>query len=62
MKVKIDKEKCIACGTCAVLADKSFRIAEAGKVEVIEPIGDSEDKIREVIQSCPMGAIEIIEE
>lgn len=62
MKVKVDKEKCIGCGLCVSLADKSFRLNEKEfKAEVIEPVGDSQDKIESAIESCPVNAISINE-
>lgn len=59
MKIKIDKEKCIDCGTCVVIAPKTFKLTDDGKVEVIEPPGDDEEKIKEAVDSCPVDAIEL---
>ena len=62
MKIKIDKNKCIGCGTCILLASKTFKLGEDGKSEVIEPHGDDEATIKQAIESCPVQAIEIIED
>ena len=59
VKVTIDKQKCIGCGTCASIAPKSFKLADDGKAEVVEPIGDSEAKIKEVVGSCAVEAIKV---
>jgi len=61
MKIKIDKEKCIGCGTCAVIAPKTFKLGDDGKAEVIEPPGDKKEKIKEALDSCPVDAIEYTE-
>ena len=61
----VDKEKCIGCGTCTVLAPKTFRLGKDGKAEVINPPADEEEKIsklvsaeiKEAIDSCPTSAI-----
>jgi len=53
----IDKEKCIGCGTCAAIAPKSFKLGDDGKAEVINPPGDSEEKIKEAVESCAVEAI-----
>ena len=53
----IDKEKCIGCGTCAAIAPKSFKLGDDGKAEVINPPGDTEEKIKEAIESCAVEAI-----
>jgi ferredoxin len=57
--VKVDKTKCIGCGTCVVIAPKSFKLGDDGKAEAIEPAGDEEEKIKEAAESCPVGAIEV---
>jgi len=56
---RVDKGKCIGCGTCTVLAPRTFKLGEDGKAEVINPPGDEEEKIREAADSCPVGAIEV---
>lgn len=58
MKIKVDKEKCIGCGTCVVLSPKSFRLRDDGKAYVIEPPGDEEETIKDAVDSCPVDAIE----
>jgi len=59
MKIKVDKTKCIGCGTCIAIASKSFKFDGEGKSELIEPPGDSEEKIKEAAESCPVQAIEV---
>ncbi len=55
----VDKEKCIGCSTCSVLAPKTFRLGKDGKAEVINPPGDGEEKIKEAIDSCSVDAISL---
>jgi len=55
----VDKNKCIGCGTCTVLAPKTFKLTKDNKVEVINPPGDEEEKIKEVIDACPVNAISL---
>lgn len=57
MKITIDEKKCIGCGTCIVLAPKTFRLNDSGKAEVIVPPGDEEEKIKEAVDSCAVNAI-----
>ena len=60
MQVSVDKEKCIGCGLCVSLAEKSFRLNESEfKAEPINPAGDPEAKLKEAAASCPVGAIKI---
>jgi len=62
MKIDIDKDLCIGCGTCVSIAPKSFKLTDDGKVEVIEPQEDDEAKIKEAIDSCPVSAIKSIDQ
>lgn len=55
----VDKEKCIGCSTCSILAPKTFRLGKDSKAEVINPPGDEEEKIKEAIGSCPVDAISL---
>jgi len=57
MKVKVDKNICIGCGTCVVIAPKSFKLGDDGKAEIVEPQEDSKEKIKEAVDSCPVSAI-----
>ena len=57
-KVKVDEKKCIGCGTCVTIAPKSFRLNDEAKAEAINPSGDSENKVKEAIDSCPVNALE----
>lgn len=63
MKITIDKQKCIGCGTCVAIAPKSFKLTDDSKAEPIEPPtgGDSQDKIKDAAESCPVTAITITE-
>lgn len=59
MKIKVDKDKCIGCGTCVAIAPKTFKLEADGKAEVIEPPGDDKVTIKEAVDSCPVDAIEL---
>ncbi|MFH1840691.1 MAG: ferredoxin [Candidatus Shapirobacteria bacterium] len=58
MNFVVDPKLCIGCGTCVALAGKSFKMNDQGKAEAINPPGDEEKIIGEVIDSCPVAAIE----
>jgi len=59
MKIKIDKNKCLGCGTCVGIAGQSFKLGADGKAEPIDPPGDDEATIKEAVDSCPVKAIEL---
>lgn len=53
----VDKEACIGCGLCTTIAENTFELGDDGKAEVKNPTGDSEEKIQDAIDSCPVSAI-----
>ena len=69
--VKVDKEKCIGCGTCQSICPEIFEIDDNGKAKLKLSItsskrGQSKAKIisrtkssciKEAIENCPMDAI-----
>lgn len=59
MKIKVDKDKCIGCGTCIAIAPKSFKFDKEGKSEPIIPPGDDGETVKEAAEGCPVGAISL---
>ena len=57
-KLIIDQNKCIICGTCAVVYPKHFKIVNNGKVEVIGTEIDDQ-KAQDMASVCPVEAIAI---
>jgi len=55
MKVSIDEEKCIGCGTCEGMCPQCF-VVENGTSKVKAQECESCDS-KEVASSCPTGAI-----
>ncbi len=58
-RVVIDGSKCLGCGTCEAVADKTFRVD--GVAEVADQDGNSDEEKLLAVQSCPVGAIEVWE-
>lgn len=61
MKVKVNKELCIGCGTCAILAPASFKMDSDGKAEAINPPCDSEQTVKDARDNCPVQCITVEE-
>lgn len=73
MKAFVKKDTCIGCGACTVIANNIFEIGDDGLAETICPYDDESKKSKEIpegefdnvidaAESCPVGAIEVIEE
>ena len=67
MKARVKKDTCIGCGACTVIADNIFQIGDDGLAEVINnekvaviKVEDIEN-VQDASESCPTGAIELIE-
>lgn len=56
MKIKVDKSKCIQCGTCVALYPKYFKFDENNKAEANND-EVAEDIAGEAIATCPVEAI-----
>lgn len=54
----VDQKKCLGCGTCTVLAPKTFVLTSKGKAIVkITGKGDSPKAVKEAMESCAVQAI-----
>lgn len=56
-KIKVDKVKCIGCGTCSALASKTFKLNSDQKAEVMKGDLDDDKTIHQAAESCPVFAI-----
>ena len=61
MTTKVDKNTCIGCGTCVAIAEKTFKLDDNYKAEVIDQKGDSDELIKDAMESCPVNAISMEE-
>lgn len=53
----VDRESCIGCNLCVAIADETFYLDDDGKSAVKENPKNSEEKIQEAIDSCPVQVI-----
>ncbi|PIR67141.1 MAG: ferredoxin [Parcubacteria group bacterium CG10_big_fil_rev_8_21_14_0_10_36_14] len=61
MKIKIDKDLCIGCGTCAALCDEVFKLNDEFKAELKAGANLDTPCLKEAIEACPVEAIKIEE-
>lgn len=71
MKIILDREKCIGCGSCAAICSKFFKMSEDGKAALIKGVLDKKDGSEslnidsvdcapDASDSCPVQVIHII--
>ena len=59
MKIKLNEDVCIGCGMCASLCGKCFEMND-GVAKVIEKNEENcECDMENVVENCPVEAIEI---
>jgi len=64
MKVKIDKSKCLGCGSCVSLMPEMFEVSDDGLAQIKKDYIGKEitdnsliERLRMAAESCPNGAI-----
>ena len=58
MKVIIDAELCVGCGTCAAIAPELFKMNDEGKADFIGEVTDENLEVLDrAISMCPTTAI-----
>jgi ferredoxin len=57
-KIQIDKEKCIGCGLCASICEKSFKIQGDKAIPVKKEVSKLTCE-KEAADSCPVNAISL---
>lgn len=61
-KVTVLRNKCIGAASCVAIAPKVFQLDKENKAVVISQDGNSDDDKLLAAQSCPTGAIVVIDE
>ncbi len=64
MKVKVDHNLCIGCGSCAMIAEEVFEMRDGKSYvkEEVEITKEMEEMVKMAAQACPVGAISISDE
>jgi len=61
-KLSVDKNTCIGCGMCFSTDEEHFTSDDNGLSEVKSQENLESDTLKNVVESCPVGAIKIEEE
>ena len=57
VRVRVDHNLCVGNAMCETFAPNVFRLNDNRQSEAVNPAGDSEEKIVEAAENCPMSAI-----
>jgi len=58
-RVVVDGSKCMGCGTCESVAEKTFKVGRVA--EVVDQDGNTDEEKLLAAQSCPKEAIDVWE-
>ena len=63
VKIKIERDDCIGCGSCEATAPDYFELGDDGKARVKKQYSEEDkDIIQEAVDGCPVQAISLSEE
>lgn len=57
LRIAVDQNKCVGSTMCVHTAQGVFALDDSNKSSVINPRGNTEEKILEAAESCPVSAI-----
>ncbi len=59
IRIEIDRDACVGSGNCVFWAPATFDLGDDGVSVVIDPTGDTVDRIRVAAEGCPARAISV---
>ena len=57
LRVWVDHRVCVGNAMCESIAPRVFQLNADRQSEVVDPAGDTEEKILEAAENCPVSAI-----
>jgi ferredoxin len=57
LKVWVDHTVCVGNAMCEAIAPKVFRLNDNRQSEAVDPAADTEAKVLEAAENCPVSAI-----
>lgn len=59
LRIRVDHNVCVGNAMCPTIATKVFALNENRQSEVINPAGDTGERILEAAENCPVSAITV---
>jgi ferredoxin len=57
LRVRVDHTVCVGNAMCTAIAPGVFTLNDDRQSQVVDPAGETEEKILEAAENCPVGAI-----
>ena len=57
LRVRVDHQACVGNAMCETIAARTFRLNDDRQSEVVDPEGDSVERVLEAAENCPVSAI-----
>lgn len=58
---EVDQQKCIGAASCTAIASNTYQLNEQQKAQVVTQEADGDEQKLMAAQSCPAGAIKILD-
>lgn len=59
LRIRVDHNKCVGNAMCVTIATQVFALNDNRQSEVVNPAGDTEEKVLEAADNCPVSAITV---
>jgi ferredoxin len=59
LRIRVDHNVCVGNAMCETFASNVFRLNDNRQSEAVDPAADSEEKILEAAENCPVSAITV---
>jgi ferredoxin len=59
LRIRVDHNVCVGNAMCETFASNVFRLNDNRQSEAVDLAGDSEEKILEAAENCPVSAITV---
>lgn len=59
LRIRVDHNKCVGNAMCVTIATQVFALNDNRQSEVVNPAGDTEEKVLEAAENCPVSAITV---
>ncbi len=59
LRITVDHDKCVGSTMCVLTSPSVFALDEKGQSIVVDPAGDTEERVVDAAEQCPMSAITV---